>query len=385
MAKKSYIGVDGKARQVKKWYFGVGGKARKVKKGYIGIGGVARPFMSGGELEYYGTITPLSVARTYLAGASAGGAYAVFAGGQTTNGIMGSSNISTTVDAYNSSLVKSTTSLLLGCTDLVGASVGDYALFAGGQNYSTGTLEEISTVQVVDSTLSRRTAASMSTGRGHDKFAGASVGDYALFAGHRTSSSVDAYKSPALTKTTASSGLSKVRYSLAGASVGDYALFAGGYNWNGSTSVNYNTVDAFNSSLVRSTPATITTRRYGIAGASAGGAYAVFAGGLSWDYSTTTDTSYALVHAYNSSLVRTTPTELPKATSGLVGTSVGDYAIFGGDSSVYVYDASLVRTTLTASVGRRGLAGASVGDYALFAGGHNSNQGVLSTVDAYSI
>ena len=80
MAKKSYIGIDGKARQVKKWYFGVDSKARKVKKGYIGIGSVARPFMSGGELAYYGTITALSQARRYLAGASVGN-YALFAGG----------------------------------------------------------------------------------------------------------------------------------------------------------------------------------------------------------------------------------------------------------------------------------------------------------------
>ena len=66
MAKKSYIGIDGKARQVKKWYIGVGGKARKVKKGYIGIGGVARPFLSGGEPAYYGTVTPLSQTTSFL-------------------------------------------------------------------------------------------------------------------------------------------------------------------------------------------------------------------------------------------------------------------------------------------------------------------------------
>ena len=67
MAKKSYIGIDGKARKIKKWYFGVDSKARKVKKGYIGVGGVARPFIGGGELEYYGTISALSKARSKLA------------------------------------------------------------------------------------------------------------------------------------------------------------------------------------------------------------------------------------------------------------------------------------------------------------------------------
>ena len=94
MAKKSYIGIDGKARQVKKWYIGVDSKARKVKKGYIGVGGVARPFMSGGEPAYYGTVTPLSQARNSLAGASVGD-YALFAGGH-----KGTSDYLSTVDAY---------------------------------------------------------------------------------------------------------------------------------------------------------------------------------------------------------------------------------------------------------------------------------------------
>ena len=93
MAKKSYIGVDGVARKIKKWYIGIDSKARKVKKAYIGIGGVARPFMSGGELAYYGTITALSETRFTLAGATVGN-YALFAGGTT------GSAVRSTVDAY---------------------------------------------------------------------------------------------------------------------------------------------------------------------------------------------------------------------------------------------------------------------------------------------
>ena len=81
MAKSAYVGVDGIARKVKKMYVGVDSKARKVKKGYIGVGGVARPFMSGEkELQYYGTVEDLSVARCNLAGASVGD-YALFGGG----------------------------------------------------------------------------------------------------------------------------------------------------------------------------------------------------------------------------------------------------------------------------------------------------------------
>lgn len=42
MAKKIYVGADGKARKVKRVYLGLDGKARKVKKVYIGVGGKAR-------------------------------------------------------------------------------------------------------------------------------------------------------------------------------------------------------------------------------------------------------------------------------------------------------------------------------------------------------
>ena len=130
MAKKSYIGVDGVARQIKKWYIGIDSKARKVKKAYIGIGGVARPFMSGGELAYYGTITALSQARDNLAGTSVGN-YALFAGGSS------KASYQSTVDAYNSSLVRSTPTALSEARHYLAAtSVGNYALFGGGDNGS---------------------------------------------------------------------------------------------------------------------------------------------------------------------------------------------------------------------------------------------------------
>ena len=79
MAKGTYIGVDGVARKVKKGYIGVDGIARKIKKAYIGIGGVARPCWGGG-LEYYGTITPLSEAKWEVKATTVGD-YALFAGG----------------------------------------------------------------------------------------------------------------------------------------------------------------------------------------------------------------------------------------------------------------------------------------------------------------
>ena len=39
---KTFVGISGKARQVKNIYVGVSGKARKIKKAYVGVGGKAR-------------------------------------------------------------------------------------------------------------------------------------------------------------------------------------------------------------------------------------------------------------------------------------------------------------------------------------------------------
>lgn len=79
MAKAVYVGVDSKARKMKKAYIGIGGTARKVKKMYIGVGGKARLCYSA-EADKFGTATPLSKYRIFLAGTTVGG-YALFGGG----------------------------------------------------------------------------------------------------------------------------------------------------------------------------------------------------------------------------------------------------------------------------------------------------------------
>lgn len=100
MAKKIYVGVNGKARKVRKLYFGVGSKARKIKRGYIGIGGVARPFWIGEkELVSYGPITAMSTVRFAHAGGTVGN-YALFAGGHDANTFVAA------VDTYNTALTR---------------------------------------------------------------------------------------------------------------------------------------------------------------------------------------------------------------------------------------------------------------------------------------
>ena len=71
--------------------------------------------------------------------------------------------------------------------------------------------------------------------------------------------------------------LSVVRRNLAGASVGNYALFAGG----STGSVDSNVVDTYKTSLTRSTPTVLSEARRSLAGASVGN-YALFAGGYAY-------------------------------------------------------------------------------------------------------
>ena len=116
-----------------------------------------------------------------------------------------------------------------------------------------------------------------------------------------------------------STALSEARYSLAGASVGDYALFAGGHI----SSSRFYTVDAYSTSLTRSIPTCLSAGRYSLAGASVGD-YALFAGG------NTGSSGSSVVDAYNTSLTRSIPTALSAARDDLAGASVGSYALFAG-------------------------------------------------------
>ena len=90
------------------------------------------------------------------------------------------------------------------------------------------------------------------------------------------------------------------------------------------------------------------------------------------------------VDAYNTSLTRSTPTALSVARSYLAATTVGNYALFGGgivSETVDAYDTSLTRSIPTVlSQWRRFLAATTVGNYALFGGGEYD-----ATVDAYYV
>lgn len=379
------------AHKIKKIYLGIDNIARKVKKGYIGdANGLARLFFAGfGEMSYYGTATSLSTARFDMAATTIGN-YALFGGGTRAG-----SNGYDTVDAYNKSLVRSIATVLTKPRKwLSAATIGNYALFVGGYNYDLSTTGPINTVDAYNSSLTHSNPTSPNNG--NYLMAAAVIGNYAIFAGgasyckdYRTglsssySMGITAYNT-SLTRTNGSSSqyLSKGRWALAGATIGNYAIFAGGCKCSsdGTAFVALSNVDAYNVSLTKTTPSSLSTSRYHLAGARVGD-YALFAGGFS-----STD-----VDAYDASLTRTLPTALSQSRGVIAATGIGDYAIFAGGCNsgrsthytiVDAYDPSLTRSILPAlPETRSGAAAATIGDYALIGGGNNGSG--RNTVYAY--
>ena len=373
MAKAVYVGVGSKAHKMKKAYIGIGGKARKVKKMYIGVGGKARLCYSA-ELEKVGMATALSTTRYDMRAATVG-KYALFAGGYISKSSFGYS-VSSSVDAYNTSLTKSTpTELSCKRCGHAAASVGGYALFAGGaSSYNLlGFYENlVSAVDAYDASLTRSAAhiigATVAIG-------GAAVGNYALFAGGTVYSQVNkdnvtsdvlAYD-PSLTFTTAPL-LSVARANVKGASAGNYALFAGGRAGSFCT-----TVDAYNASLTRTTATALSSTKNNSAAATVGN-HAIFVGNT------------ASADIYDASLTKTSAAILSTARTGLAATTVGDYAIFSGGGVADFCDASLTRSSIGTSMTGYDMGAATIGDYALFAGGRSDEKSVTTydSVEVYT-
>lgn len=324
-----------------------------------------------GELNYYGIITPLSVARSYPASATVGG-YALFAGGRiATSG----ASISSVVDTYDNFLAHSTTSSLSTSRYRIGSTtIGDYALFVGGYVAS-----QVPNVDSYDNSLTHVTQSSLPTAM--YSLEGATVGEYALFAGgFPTSSQINYAYNESLTRTTFAS-LSQEKYGIAGASILNYALFGGGMYYVTSRWVESDTVDSYNESLTRGTVMTLSEARRELSATTVGD-YVLFAGGYAGGYSSTVD-------AYDTSLTRTTPTPLSFTDSDIGATQNNGYAIFANGSNVNAYDNFLTRTIPQGlSQERDHLGATTVGNYSLFAGGElrrGSSTDFYSVVDVYDV
>ena len=295
---------------------------RKIKRGYIGIGGVARPFWIGEKaLVSYGPIIAMSTVRCGHAGGTVGN-YALFAGGQDANTYV------STVDTYNTALTRgSAPNLNAAVWNHAAASVGDYVIFAGGRNNNYQ-----STATAYNRSLTRSSPSSLSTARD----------------------------------------------GLTSASVGGYALFAGGSRGSGPLK----TVDAYNTSLTRSSAASLSDKKYEHQGATVNGC-AVFAGGESPGALKTVD-------VYDTSLTKKSAAPLSVGMNNFASASIDDFAIFAGgqnaNGAVNAYSKSLTRSTLTLNSGavkRTSFSGARVGGYALFSGGL-LNGTEINSVEAFT-
>ena len=285
--------------------------------------------------------------------------YAIFAGGQAySSGFV----IKNSVDAYNTSLIKSTPSVLsMARHGIAATAVAEYAIFAGGSSssYSSDTqavvdayngnltrlfaggfryapsATETAIVDAYNGSLTKSTISNLSQAR--NRHAATSVGKYALFGGgspamsNNAYNTVDAYTDQ-LTKVEVSA-LSQARSYLAATTVGKYALFAGGVCYfDGNTGDTYfATVDVYDENLTKSTPINLSAAREKISATSVGN-YGLFAGGNSRDQSSFMDKSYNTVDVIDKNLVRKTISALGQPNNALSSTKIGPYALFGGGS-----------------------------------------------------
>lgn len=374
MAKKVYIGVNNVARKVKKIYIGVGGVARKVKKGYIGVNGVARPFWTGGEVEYYGKATALSASTENLAGVSVGN-YALFGGGQTSSGDV---NV---VTSYSNLLVKGIPSALNWSVRLPSAArTPSYALIGYGNESTSGHANILS---AYNASLTKSSAGG-SVACWYN-CVGVSTGKYAVFGGGNGSSSKSStvrFLDNVLTANTAAN-LTTRRTCHGGASVNGYTIFAGGQD-----SSNLSSAEAYDSNMTKvTTVSSLSSARTYLTGGSTP-TMAIFVGGGK------------AIEGYNGSLVKSTTTDLNLNVYNLSSTNIDDVCVFAGGTTTassltpsvctytLVVNPDLTRKSITQLEPLRTYTGAaSVGSYFIFAGGLGSTSASdrRSEVDVYTI
>ena len=381
MAKGMYASIGGTTKKIKKNYAVVGGVTKKIKKMYAVIDGKTRLIFSGDEgLVYHGTSQELSAANNNASGTSIAD-YALFS-------VKHSSFKG--VDAYNKSLVK--TPITVTHTDWsalydTATSIGGCGLFAGG-SYNGGS----SSVYKVTSSLTYSSITKLSIGR--YGLAATSVGDYAIFVGGQEEEydddddeykyyyhhNADAYNSSMTKAANIMSPLDDSCY-CAATTVGNYAIFS-----------TFGRTFTYDNTLSRSTATNLSAHGYTKYNAATSvGDYAIFVGGQYKQNNTISNT----VEVYNSSLTKSTATNVSLARINMSATTLNGRAIFAGGASasgstaeaytiIDVYDASLTRSnTISLSIARDKASATSIGNYALIAGGYNNTDGYLYSVDVF--
>jgi len=158
------------------------------------------------------------------------------------------------------------------------------------------------------------------------------------------------------------------------APAGGYAVFAGGINaLSGGIFTYTRAVDAYSSNLVKSSAPNLDDDVASFGAAAGSANYAMFAGGIK--VLTQSSSSYLpYVYAYGASLVKSKLPDLNTGMSYFAGAKAGDCIIFAGGyngqvfADVYLYNASLVRSTSTLPIAKYRHVAAGIGNNAIFAG-----------------
>lgn len=255
--------------------------ARRIKKAYIGVAGIARLcWSSGTPIAYYGTVTAMSSKRNFHTTATIGD-YALIAGGSPTDS---GSNAIATVETYNKELTKGTaSSLKYKATKAGGASVGNYALLVGGYYYES-TWTYTNQVNCYNMSLSKsnttlpvyRTCDGITTPVYAFFYGGQHLGYYegTGSSNYQCRSNLIHCFDAALTLVTPTD--SRI-YSPQGTLCGDKVILTGGVDGlNGSTFPRY--VDFYDTSLTRTAGTNLPNEVKGISQGAAMNDYAVFIG-----------------------------------------------------------------------------------------------------------
>lgn len=211
-------------------------------------------------------------------------------------------------------------------TDMVGVTVGSHAIFAGGYKGKYAVTCDNNVITISD-TLTISTAASLSAEKAGLAGSLAANGKYALFAGGQNNSTgssgyfndVELYDSD-LVKTQGTPISQKVIHSAA-CSNGDYTIVMGGYTWSPYTGF----VDVYDKNMTKSSLTDVHKGNRSNYRSSSLGEYMVF--GQPWDGGTKVNE----IDVYDGNLTHTTiPTDENKYTASSLWVTLGKYIISAG-------------------------------------------------------
>lgn len=346
--KKLYVGVNGIARKVFGGdisYYGTGtslGKSRYLLAaqtiGNYAIFSCGTTAVSGtysytvNNIDYYDkSLVKGSTTFTYKRSRQASGTignYAVFVGGNSE-----SSSGQDTVQAINKSLTKSYPTALSSSYDRgSGSSNGSYLIFVGTTAGNTQT----SPLDAYNSSLVKSTVNISGTSVYNNRdMVAASIGNYVLMCGgYNSGNKKNVIAINTSLTVSAATDLSYARFRSTSANTSNHAIITGGTN-----SIH---ADVYNASLTHSTTTGLDNTSYYMASTSFDG-NAIFGGGTTSDTWSNTGSGMSTVYAYDDSLVMTKPTALGGLRKGIAAATVGDYVIFaGGANNSTVYGTSYI-------------------------------------------